>query len=320
VRKFLPPTIALILLLLAIPRGMEPRRLGALDPLAGPAPSPERIEADIAALSAFPTRFAGSEQTPAVLEWLRAAIRERGFTPLDQSFPLKVGLADTEQTNLYCLLPGRDPRKPWLLLIAHYDSINEGWAGDTSSFEDPESPAPGADDNASGVAVLLETLRLLGESPSERGVICLFSAAEELGQAGARAFAELPLASRRGIGWVINVDQVGKGRMGPRSVQLYSREQGLPIMRRLREIGRGCAPELLGWRLHRNDLMAKSDHGPFLDRGFAALSLSEGPGYYAWEVQGAGDLPGRLDPVLMTAVARLLSATARDPLLPRPPR
>ncbi len=314
------PAVTLILLFLAIPRNMEPRRLGAVDPQAGPSPSAERIGDDLAALAAFPTRFAGSKHGPAVLDWLRGAIRERGFTALEQTFSLKVGLADTEQTNLYCLLPGRDPRRPWLLLIAHYDSINEGWSGETSSFADPESPAPGADDNASGVAVLLETLRLLGEEPSERGVICLFTAAEELGQAGARAFVAQPLASRRGIGWVINIDQVGKGRMGPRSLQLYSREQGLPLLRRLRELGRQVAPEVLGWRLHLNDNMAKSDHGPFLERGFAALSLSEGPGYYAWEVQGAGDLPGRLDPGLMSAVARLLGAIARDPHLPHPPR
>ncbi len=103
-------------------------------------------------------------------------------------------------------------------------------------------------------------------------------------------------------------------------MQVFSRDQGLPLMRRLRELGRQVAPEVLGWRLHGNDYMAKSDHGPFLDRGFAALSLSEGPGYYAWEVQGAGDLPERLDSVLMSAVVRLLVATTQDPLLPRPPR
>lgn len=278
-----------------------------------------RILADIDTLAGFPTRFAASRHGAEALDWLRGRLRELDLTPQEQRFPLRVGVFETEQVNLYCVLPGRDPRRPWLLLSAHYDSINEGWEGETASIEDPDSPAPGADDNASGVALLLECMRLLRANPPERGVVFLFTAAEELGQAGAHQWAALPLCSRRGIGWVLNVDQAGMSRMGPRSLQLYSRDQGLPLLRHIRELGRRVAPEVLGWRLHLRDGMAKSDHGPFLDRGFAAVSLSEGPGYYPWEVQGAGDLPERLDATLLAATARLITAMALDPDLPPPP-
>ncbi len=305
----------LALLLLALPRGRAPQ--SPTLPVAVHAPVAARILADIEALAAFPTRFAASRETPAVLDWLRGALAARGLAWQEQRFPLRVGVRDTEQVNLYCVLPGRDPRQPRLLLVAHYDSINEGWAGETPSIADPESPAPGADDNASGVAVLLEAARLLAADPPAREVIVLFTAAEEMGQAGAEAWAAQAPALGLAPGWVLNVDQVGASRAGPRSLQLFSRGPGLPLLAGIRALGE-AAPGVLGWRLHPQDALGKSDHGPFLERGIPAVSLGEGPGYYPWSAQGAGDLPARLDSLLLVDCARLVVTIARTPGLPPP--
>jgi len=300
------------------PAGPQPRRGQPAGPREIVTPRAERLVADVHALAAFGTRFASSQKTPAVLAWLRGRIEAAGLDAYLERFPLRVGERETEQVNLHAAIPGRDPGLPRLLLVAHYDSIDEGWEGGRSSLADPETPAPGAGDNGSGVAVLLECMRLFAASPPERGVDFLFSAAEEMGQEGSRHWAEADAARLARIGWVLNVDQVGRHRSGPRALQLFTRDAGIPFVRRIVALSRSADAGLLGWRLHLDDRLAKSDHGPFLARGLASASLSEGPGYYPWSAQGAGDLPDRIDPLLLVQAARLVTAIARDPDLPLP--
>ncbi len=99
--------------------------------------------------------------------------------------------------NIVGVLPGKDPSKPALALMAHYDSV-------------PNSP--GAADDATGVAVALETIRALkagGEAP-ERDIIVIMTDGEEAGLLGARVFfAEHPLRER--IGLLINMEARGNG-------------------------------------------------------------------------------------------------------------
>ena len=105
------------------------------------------------------------------------------------------GSTATEGENLIGLLPGRDPRKPAVLLMAHHDTV-------------PGSP--GAADDSAGVAASLEIVRALSQAPRERDVIVLFTDAEELGLDGARAFfSEHPLTRR--IGVIINLETRGGG-------------------------------------------------------------------------------------------------------------
>lgn len=99
--------------------------------------------------------------------------------------------------NIVGVLPGKDRSRPALALMAHYDSV-------------PHSP--GAADDATGVAVLLETIRALKAegSPPERDVVLILTDGEEAGLLGARAFfAEHPLRKR--IGLLINVEARGNG-------------------------------------------------------------------------------------------------------------
>ncbi|RYZ40805.1 MAG: M20/M25/M40 family metallo-hydrolase [Myxococcaceae bacterium] len=97
--------------------------------------------------------------------------------------------------NVMARLPGTAPTGA-VLLMAHYDSV-------------PHSP--GAGDDASGVAVLLETLRALKTTGAPRNeIIVLFTDAEEAGALGAQAFhAQHPWA--RDLGVVLNFDSRGTG-------------------------------------------------------------------------------------------------------------
>lgn len=85
---------------------------------------------------------------------------------------------------------------PVILLCAHYDHLGEG----------PEGVFPGADDNASGVATLLETARLLAAQAPAAEIRFLFPDAEELGALGAKAY----LARWGKPALVINLDSVGR--------------------------------------------------------------------------------------------------------------
>ena len=113
--------------------------------------------------------------------------------------------------NVVGVLPGT--RAEWsdqsVVLSAHYDHLGLGWpdvhAGDEGKVH------PGADDNASGVAVLLELARNLaaGGGGSRNLVVIAFSA-EETARSGSRHYVEHPRFPLEAVRGVINLDTVGR--------------------------------------------------------------------------------------------------------------
>lgn len=96
--------------------------------------------------------------------------------------------------NITGVLPGRDRAAPALALMAHYDSV-------------PRSP--GAGDDASGVAAILEIINALrARGQPERDVIVIFTDGEEIGLLGARAYFQQPGAAER-IGFLLNLEARG---------------------------------------------------------------------------------------------------------------
>ncbi|MDI1289109.1 MAG: M20/M25/M40 family metallo-hydrolase [bacterium] len=118
--------------------------------------------------------------------------------------------------NVVAVLQGTgDPAKTRrYYVVGHYDTIN----GDRM---DPKADAPGANDDASGTAVVLECARVLAAHPLEATVVFLCTAAEEQGLVGAKLHAEA--AAKRGdlIAGVLNNDIVGDP-----SVQYFDMEKG----------------------------------------------------------------------------------------------
>ncbi len=78
--------------------------------------------------------------------------------------------------------------KKRLLLVAHWDT--RPWADQEPEKENRSSPVPGANDGASGVGVLLEIARNLGQTPSQVGVDILFVDAEDYGNSQAGVDSE----------------------------------------------------------------------------------------------------------------------------------
>ncbi|MBO4917111.1 MAG: M20/M25/M40 family metallo-hydrolase [Bacteroidales bacterium] len=106
--------------------------------------------------------------------------------------------------ELMVTLPGTDGARE-LILMAHIDTR-------VLDVMDSTAFAPGADDDGSGVACLLETVRILSQIPLEQTVKCLFVSGEEQGLDGSRHFA----AKAREEGWpvhaVLSNDMIGNSR------------------------------------------------------------------------------------------------------------
>jgi hypothetical protein len=117
-----------------------------------------------------------------------------------------------EVANLIGYIPGS--REDWkgqsVIVCAHYDHLGLGWPDVHSG--DEGSVHPGADDNASGVAVLLELAKNFADGdPPSRSLVFVAFAGEEAGRLGSLHFVDHPGAfGLDGIRGVINLDTVGR--------------------------------------------------------------------------------------------------------------
>ncbi|MFI1394329.1 M28 family peptidase [Streptomyces sp. NPDC020681] len=101
--------------------------------------------------------------------------------------------------NLVARLPGGDSR-PTVIVGAHLDTVDG---------------SPGADDNASGVAALLEVARLLGALPQQPAVTLMIFDMEELGMIGSRVAARRARRAGRRVAGMICLESVGCFATGP---------------------------------------------------------------------------------------------------------
>ncbi len=148
-----------------------------------------RAMADIRIMARGP-HPTGSPENAAVRDHLVARLGAMGLSPRVQS-AVSEGVA---VENILAVLPGRDRAKPALALMAHYDSV-------------PGSP--GAADDATGVAAVLETVRALQTAGTPaRDVVLVLTDGEEAGLLGAKAFFGQDLLAKH-IGLAINLEARG---------------------------------------------------------------------------------------------------------------
>ncbi len=127
--------------------------------------------------------------------------------------------------NVAGRVPGRDPSRADELIVvgAHYDHLGLGGPG--SLAPDVEAPHNGADDNASGTAVVLELARYFAEDPGrrpDRSLVFVAFAAEEMGLLGSDYFASHPPFALEQVRAMVNFDMVGRLRDG--KVQVFGSE------------------------------------------------------------------------------------------------
>jgi hypothetical protein len=181
-------------------------------PLDADAPATDfstaRAMVDIRAIAQRPHPV-GSPEHARVQAYLIQRMTALGLQTSTQTGPLSPGAirrleraggnpaaADYSATNLIGVLPGRNPGLPAVALMAHYDTVQH---------------SPGAADDTTGVAAILETVRAIrARGPAERTLVVLLTDAEELDLDGARVFwGGHPLRDR--IGAVVNLEARGGG-------------------------------------------------------------------------------------------------------------
>ncbi len=132
--------------------------------------------------------------------------------------------------NIIAVVPGKDKhlRNEYIVVGSHYDHLGMGGQGSGSRRPDTLGVHPGADDNASGDAVVLELAKYFKKVGSPRSIIFAFFGAEEQGLVGSKFFLEwmkqedakrvnLP-ADNKGIVAMVNLDMVGRMRGNAMSV------------------------------------------------------------------------------------------------------
>lgn len=212
------PVRSLLLLALALAPGCD--RSGAADEAPG---APAEAAADRPAFNsasawehlrrqvAFGPRIPGTPGHAAQLQWMKEYLAARADTVIEQPFThVTRGRQTLRMTNLFARF--RPDAQDRVLLVAHWDTRPK--SDQAASAADRQKPVPGANDGASGVAVLLELADMLKRKPAGIGVDLLLVDGEDFGPTGddmylgAKHFAaNLPAGYRPFYG--ILLDMVG---------------------------------------------------------------------------------------------------------------
>jgi hypothetical protein len=312
------------------------------------------IENTIRKLVSFGTRNTLSEQNDpnrgigAAREWLfgefqKAAAQSGGrMTVEKQTFeqPKATRIPQpTMLTNVVATLRGTQPESVGRVYVVsgHYDSM-------CNSPTDAKCDAPGANDDASGTAAVLEMARVMAKYKFDATIVFMAVPGEEQGLLGATYFAEQAKKSNMDIEAMFTNDIVGNSLGGNgvrdrRTVRVFS--EGVPsnetqpeattrrsvggendsasrqLARFIKETGERYVPGMKVWMIYRRDRYGRGgDHQPFLERGYAAVRFTEPNEDYRHQHQNVriengvqyGDLPQFVDFAYVANVARVNAA------------
>ena len=131
------------------------------------------------------------------------------------SITTKIDPVTADAWNVLGALPARKDSKlasEWIVVGAHYDHL--GLGNQYSRAPGKREPHFGADDNASGTAMMLEVARRLAQLPERplRNVLFAAWGAEEIGLVGSRWFIDHPTVPLANVNAMINADMVGRLR------------------------------------------------------------------------------------------------------------
>jgi hypothetical protein len=227
-----------------------------------------------------------------------ATVLEEVSVTLDLVFEPRVD----EVSNVVGLLRGSDPELAdrYIVLTAHYDHVGVGPPDATG-----DSIYSGADDNASGTAVLMQVASALAALPQapRRSIVFLAVSGEEKGLLGAAHYAANPTVPRDGIIANLNMDMVGRNH--PDTLIAVGEEfttigaLAHRIVRERPELGLVLAPD----PEPEEQAFLRSDHFPFVEEGIPALFIT------SWlhdEYHLPSDTPDLIDRDKTARVARLI--------------
>jgi hypothetical protein len=316
--------------------------------------SARNIEATIRKLVSFGTRNTLSDQNNptrgigAARDWLyaefqKAAAQSDGrMTVEKQTFeqPKAARVPElTMLTNIVATLKGTQPESVDRVYVVsgHYDSM-------CTSPTDAKCDAPGANDDASGTAAVLEMARVMAKYKFDATIVFMTVPGEEQGLLGSTYFAEQAKKNNMDIEGMFTNDIIGSsvggnGVYDPHTVRVFS--EGVPsnetqqeatsrrsvggendsqsrqLARFIKEVSARYVPSMKVWMIYRRDRYGRGgDHQPFLERGFPAVRFTEPNENYQHQHQNVriekgiqyGDLPQFDDFKYIADVARVNAA------------
>ena len=323
----IPGVLAGVLALAAGPPPAAGTRRAA-PPLQQPEATPARHvdrtqlmrDAEALASPAFEGRATGTPGGLRARRWIADQFKAIGLSPLaDDGYTQPFAVAPPggratrpgdpprraaiEGANVVGRIAGRNPGAAAIVVTAHYDhlGVRDGVVH------------PGADDNASGVAVLLAAARHFAASAPPRPIVFGALDAEEMGLEGARALLRSPLLPRRAIALNINLDMVSRSAASEiYAAGTYHSPWQVPI---LADVQRRASvrilfghdrPAHLGGGL--KDWTHSSDHGPFHDAGvpFVYFGVEDHADYHT-----PTDTADRVDPAFFGDAADMIVEAIR---------
>ncbi|MCP4204413.1 MAG: Zn-dependent exopeptidase M28 [bacterium] len=260
------------------------------------AVEPARWFADVESLAAY-NRFTGGSEIHDAHDWLMRAFRSLpGVTAESDSFRVE----GVQVANVIATLSGRSRPDDWFIVGGHYDSISEA----------PLVAAPGAEDNASGCAGVLEMARIFSAHPPEATMLFICYAGEEQGLFGSADHVEGLLAAGEAekVGAMLNLDMIGFTADADLDCLLQSDPGGQFLIDALAD----SAARHTRLRLVTSNVIGGSDHVPYAVFGIpAVLSIEADTGLYP-HYHRMTDTPDHLTPEMAAEILRMnVGALAR---------
>lgn len=285
-----------------------------------PEPDPARVKADLDYLASpdLAGRETGTLGAEKAAAYLAEKMQETGLTPIkaggfgavtpyhwrwnylaEVRWSLGWGPAFGNASDVVGVIPGGDPglMGEYVFVTAHFDHLG---VQDGTLF-------PGADDNASGTAGLLEVMRLLRDSNPRRTIAFLGVSGEEEGLLGSDVFLARSPVPIRAIKADINMDMIGRGRKG--ELHIMPARQGGYVTTLTRE-ARVCAAAhgvtlSAGIEAYWHD----SDHYSFAIHGIPSVCFNTG--LHA-DYHKPSDTPDKINYQGLTNVVRIVRDLALE--------
>lgn len=172
-------------------------------------------------------RFPSTNGDTLAVEFVENVFKDFNLQPLFNSFFQEVVFKDIHSLsqnskqagpksklsrNVVAMIQGSDPvlKNEYIVIGAHLDHLGYGGPMSGSRSKDINKVHYGADDNASGVALMLDLARKFSLNPTKRSIIFIAFACEEKGLNGSKQFLEaLPFETKKIVA-MLNFDMVGK--------------------------------------------------------------------------------------------------------------
>jgi Zn-dependent M28 family amino/carboxypeptidase len=220
-------------------------------------------------LANFTTRHTASPLNLKAANWLKTELQTIGYTD--------VALHDFKyqgQTrhNVVATKRGKTDPDIFIIVCAHYDSRME-------NLDDHISVAPGADDNASGVATILELSTVLHQVATDCSIRFILFSGEEQGLLGSSAYAKHAHDSGMNIRLLINLDMVGHVTDGENPSIIIEIDSGntSPVNDEpSRQFGKQMAAAAGAGLKTRFGPIYSSDYMPFEHFGYVCVGLFDG--------------------------------------------